>query len=131
MPQPPTILFVCEHGAAKSVIAAAYFNKLAKETNLGLRTIARGTHPDQELSPETVAGLQEDGLSPTESVPQKLSLEDVQSAQQVIAFCELSEEYQSKAVVERWDDVPPVSENYEKARDAIVEKIKRLINNIA
>ena len=27
----PMILFVCEHGAAKSVIAAAYFDKLAKE----------------------------------------------------------------------------------------------------
>jgi hypothetical protein len=27
----PTIVFVCEHGAAKSVIAAAYFNKLAQE----------------------------------------------------------------------------------------------------
>lgn len=26
-----TVLFVCEHGAAKSVIAAAHFNKIAKE----------------------------------------------------------------------------------------------------
>ena len=25
------IIFVCQHGAAKSVIAASYFNKLAKE----------------------------------------------------------------------------------------------------
>ena len=29
--QEQTVLFVCEHGAAKSVIAAAQFNKLAKE----------------------------------------------------------------------------------------------------
>jgi hypothetical protein len=27
----PSIVFVCEHGAAKSVIATAYFNKLAAE----------------------------------------------------------------------------------------------------
>lgn len=26
-----TVVFVCEHGAAKSVIATAYFNKLAAE----------------------------------------------------------------------------------------------------
>lgn len=26
----PAILFVCEHGAAKSVLAAAYFDKLAR-----------------------------------------------------------------------------------------------------
>jgi hypothetical protein len=27
---PPAVVFVCEHGAAKSVIATAYFNKLAR-----------------------------------------------------------------------------------------------------
>ena len=29
-----TILFVCEHGAARSPIAAAYFNKLAENQGL-------------------------------------------------------------------------------------------------
>jgi hypothetical protein len=27
----PDVLFVCEHGAAKSIIAATYFNLLAKQ----------------------------------------------------------------------------------------------------
>ena len=31
----PRIVFVCGHGAAKSVIAAAYFNKLAAERACG------------------------------------------------------------------------------------------------
>ena len=66
------IIFVCEHGAAKSVIAASYFNKLANEKGLNLQAIARGTNPDQTLSPKTVKGLMEDGLQPTESIPQKL-----------------------------------------------------------
>ncbi|HQV95177.1 MAG TPA: hypothetical protein PLA27_00940 [Anaerolineales bacterium] len=127
MPQPQTILFVCEHGAAKSVIAAAHFNKLASEKNLDVRAIARGTNPDEELSPKTITGLQADGLTPTESIPQKLSLTDVESAQRVVAFCELPEEYRNKANIETWDGVPPVSEDYEKARDAIVERINRLI----
>ena len=30
-PAEPTVVFVCEHGAAKSVIATTYFNKIAKE----------------------------------------------------------------------------------------------------
>lgn len=30
----PAVMFVCEHGAAKSVIATAYFNKLAAERGL-------------------------------------------------------------------------------------------------
>ena len=125
-----TVLFVCEHGAAKSIIAAAHFNKLASEKNLDLRAIARGTNPDAELSSNTVAGLQADSLTPTESIPQKLSLADVESARRVVAFCELPEEYRSKTVIEQWDGVPPVSEDYEKARDAIVERIHRLVKTI-
>lgn len=125
-----TILFVCEHGAAKSVIAASYFNKLAGEKKLTIRAIARGTNPDKALSPKTITGLQTDGLTPTESVPQELSVTEVESAQYVVAFCELPEEYQSSAVIEQWDGVPPVSGDYEKARDAIVERIHRLIQNI-
>jgi protein-tyrosine-phosphatase len=128
MPQPTTILFVCEHGAAKSVIAATYFNKLASEKNLDVRAVARGTTPDEELSSKTVAGLQADGLTPTESVPQKLSRADIESTQRVVAFCELPDEYRSKVVVEQWDGVPPVSVDYETARDAIVERINRLMN---
>jgi protein-tyrosine-phosphatase len=130
MVQHQNIIFLCEHGAAKSVVAAAHFNKLASEKNLAIRAIARGTTPDAELSPKTVEGLQQDGLTPTETVPQKLSLADVESATRIVTFCELPEEYQGKANVDRWDNVPPVSENYEKARDAIVEKINRLMNSL-
>jgi protein-tyrosine-phosphatase len=123
-----TIIFVCEHGAAKSIIAAAYFNKLAEETNIDVRAIARGTHPDNELSPNTIKGLRADGLTPIESVPQKLSPNDLQSAQQIISFCELPEEYQNKIPIEQWNDVPPVSQNYETARDTIRKHLNQLLN---
>jgi len=123
------VVFVCEHGAAKSIIAAAYFNKLAAERNLNVHAVARGTNPDAELSPNTVAGLQADDVTPTESIPQKLSLRDVENTQRIIAFCELPVEYR-KGTVEQWNEVPPVSEDYEKARDAIVEKINRLFEQI-
>lgn len=124
------ILFVCEHGAAKSVVAAAHFNKLAVEKKLNFHALARGTNPDAELSPKTVAGLQADGLTPTESTPQKLSRAEAESAQLIVTFCELPEEYQNKAIIERWDDIPPVSEKYEKAMDAILERIYRLIKTM-
>lgn len=128
MNQNSIIVFVCEHGAAKSILAAAYFNKLAHEKNLNFHAIARGTNPDQELSPQAVTGLHEDGLIPTESVPRKLSLAEVESAQRVITFCELPLEYQEKAPIELWDDVPPVSEDYKKARQVIIERISHLLN---
>jgi arsenate reductase (thioredoxin) len=130
MPQPPLIIFVCEHGAAKSILAATYFNQLARERNLSFRAVARGTHPQEAYSSSTVAGLQEDGLTANESVPQKLSLEEIEVAQQIIAFCELPIEFQQKGKIEQWNDIPPVSQNYEKAREAIVEHLRHLVDSL-
>lgn len=127
MSHAPTIIFVCEHGAAKSIIAAAYFNKLAREKQLNLRAIARGTNPDQELSSKAIAGLQADGLTPSDPLPTKLTQEEIESAQQIVSFCDLPEEYRPKDAIENWSGVPPVSENYADSRDAIVEHIYKLI----
>jgi len=126
MPQNSIIVFVCEHGAAKSIIAAAYFNKIAHERGLDARAIARGTNPDSELSSKTIAGLQSDGLAPSESAPQKLTLAEVESAEQVISFCELPKEFQGKTSIEQWEGIPSVSDNYQTARDAILEKLNQL-----
>lgn len=130
MTKDPIIIFVCEHGAAKSVIAAAYFNKFAAERGLELQAVARGTNPDNELSPNAIAGLRKAGLTPTESIPQKLSLAEVKSAQRIVSFCELPEEYQQETIIQQWDNIPPVSENYQKAQDAILEGLNLLMNRI-
>ena len=127
MSQNPVIIFVCEHGAAKSIIAATYFNKLAREKDLDVSAIARGTHPDSELSPKALTGLHKDGLAPIETVPQKLSTSDLESAQRIVTFCELPEEYRNKTPMEEWDDIPPVSEDFERARDVILRRLNTLL----
>ena len=53
----PQVVFVCEHGAAKSIMAAAHFNQLAEKRRLPHRAVARGTHPDPAFSSKAVAGL--------------------------------------------------------------------------
>ena len=128
MDQNQNVIFVCEHGAAKSIVAAAHFNRLAEQLGLGLRAIARGTNPDQEISAQTIQGLSEDGLFPTESTPQKLTEAELNTAQHVVTFCELPSEYRGRVNVERWDDVPLVSENYKKARDVIIDHIRRMLS---
>jgi arsenate reductase (thioredoxin) len=127
MDQKALVVFVCEHGAAKSILAAAYFNKLAAEASLSAHAIARGTNPDQELSPKTVEGLRCDGLTSAESTPQKLTLAEIESAAQIISFCELPAEFQNKNNIIQWSDVPSVSENYETARGVIVQYIRRFL----
>ncbi len=130
MKQDKLIVFVCEHGAAKSVVAATYFNRLIRESGMPWRAIARGTNPEKELSPQTIEGLSKDHLTPTESFPQRLTEADLRSAQHVIAFCELPTEDPQQAVIEHWNDIPPVSENYEMAREAIVKRIRYFMNQI-
>ena len=49
--KPPTVLFMCPHGAAKSVLASSYFERLAKERGLNVRVESAGT------------GSRSDGLS--------------------------------------------------------------------
>ncbi|HET7501736.1 MAG TPA: hypothetical protein VFK02_12050, partial [Kofleriaceae bacterium] len=83
------VVFVCEHGAAKSVVASQYFNKLAAERGLAIRSIARGADPQAELSVSAVKGLTADGLPPEPSAPRSLTAAEVRSAARVIAFdCE-------------------------------------------
>jgi arsenate reductase len=128
MDTPSTILFVCEYGAAKSIIAAAYFNKLAHERGLNLQAIARGTEPDDQVSPVTIQGLAQDGLTSTESTPKRLLPSEITSAQHVITFGDIlnKKDYQD-VDIENWNQVPPVSKDYLVARDVIVEHLKQLL----
>jgi len=55
---------------------------------------------------------------------------DVSGGARVVAFCELPEAYKESPRVEHWNDVPAVSEDYNKARDVIVKHIKRLLDEL-
>src|SRR5687767_10829604 len=99
--QASVVVFVCEHGSAKSVVAAAHFNKLARERNLKLRAISRGANPDKELPANTIKGLKADGLAVDGSQPKKLSETDVAGAIRVVAFCQLPEGYAKATPVEQ------------------------------
>jgi len=128
--QTPVIVFVCEHGAAKSVVAAAHFNKLARERGLNLRAIARGTNPDKEIAPKAALGLQTDGLTSSESAPKRISKADLTNARRVVTFCLLPDDYPGEVKVENWDGVPPMDEDYGKARDWLVERVNRLLEEL-
>src|SRR5437867_9910901 len=81
----PTIVFACEHGAAKSVIATAYFNKLAAERGLPYRATFRGTSPQAELSERTVAALRADGILVT-GKPTPIDEADIDGATHIFAI---------------------------------------------
>lgn len=127
---PRTVLFVCEHGAAKSVVAAAHFNRIAAERGLPFRAVARGTDPYAEMVPAAVQGLLGDGLKPGEPAPAKLRQPDLDAAVRVVAFGDLPPELRAASPVDRWE-VPPVSAEYVQSRDAMLARIEELLSELA
>src|SRR5262249_35219238 len=129
---PPTILFVCEHGAAKSVIAAAYFDRLAKEQKLEYKAVFRGTNPDPTLSPVTEKGLKEDGIDTSGWKPEMVAKRDMNEAAEVITFgCTLPDGNNVASKVTDWNDIPPPSQNYQLARDEIRKRVQGLVDSLA
>ena len=123
-----TVLFVCQHGAAKSVIAAAYFNRLARECGIEARATSAGPEPDAAIPPRVRDGLAADGLDPGVPVPRALVRDDAASAWRVVTLgCELGTLSPPGVAVERWDDVPAVSAGFARARDVIVARVRTLL----
>jgi len=128
---PAPVVFVCEHGAAKSVVAAAYFNRFAAEKNLAIRSVARGLIPQDELSKSATNGLDADGLTTDLSKPVALNQEEAHSATRLVSFLPLPEAIAGNRSWIEWDDVPATGEGYDIARDRIVEHVKALVDELA
>jgi len=128
---PPAIVFVCEHGAAKSVIATAYFNKLAAERGLPFRATFRGTAPQQALSVRAVEGLKADGLVIPSGKPAAIADADLAGATHVFAIgCTLPDKARASGKAADWSDVPD-DQGYGPMRDAIVRHVKALLDQLA
>lgn len=123
-----SVLFVCLHGAAKSVLAAADFQRLAAERGLDLVAASAGTEPDPEIAPGVVAALRAEGLDLSRQRPRRVTREDTAGAARVVTFgCDLGDAMPASVPVERWDDVPAVSANLPAARAVIRRHLDRLV----
>jgi arsenate reductase (thioredoxin) len=127
----PAIVFVCEHGAGKSVIATAYFNKLAAERGLPYRATFRGTSPQDDLSARAVAGLKEDGILVPSGKPAAITDGDVANATHIFAIgCTLPDKPRRSGKADDWSDVPD-DKGYGPMRDAIVGHVTELLDRLA
>jgi arsenate reductase len=127
----PTIVFVCEHGAAKSVIATAYFNKLAAERGLPYRATFRGTSPQDDLSTSAIAGLRADGVTVPIGKPTAIGPDDITRATHIFAIgCTLPETARRSGKAADWSDVPD-DRGYAATRDAIVRHVRELLDELS
>ena len=126
----PTVVFVCEHGAAKSVIATTYFNKIAAERGLHARALYRGVKPQAELSVSALKGLRDDGLTVPDQKPSPITQADVEAATVMFAIgCTLPSNATASGKADSWDDVPE-DKGYAATRDAIKRHVERLVEEL-
>ena len=128
----PNVLFVCLHGSAKSLIAAEYFNRLAAERGLPPTAVSAGTEPDGAIPPRVTQGLGADGIDVAARRPRRPTPADLDGSAIVVTFaCDLADLASRAPRIERWDDVPAVSEDFKRARDVIVTRVSTLLEDPA
>jgi arsenate reductase len=130
--QTQTVVFVCEHGAAKSVVAAAHFNRLATERGLPFRAVSRGTAPDPTLPGPIANGLSNEKMSvPASFKPTAVAANDVAAASKVVTFDVTLPMAADASKLTRWDKMPAFSDGYGPASAAIATRVEALVNELA
>ena len=128
-----TVVFVCEHGSARSVIAAAQFNRLAAEKGLPYRAVSRGKNPDESISPAIRDPLAAEGMDVSFWKPKAISDADMRKAANVVTLA--VELPSAKAVAQdrllEWKDVPSMSQSYDAVRKVIVQHVTELVQKLA
>lgn len=128
----PAILFLCPHNASKSVMAAAHFQRLADELDLGVKALSAGTHPGEKIDPRVIELLREQGIPYEEHAPRAVTEEQMSEAFKVVSLgCEPADLPPSPAPLIRWDDIPPPSQDLGRAHDEIVLRVEALVRELS
>ena len=100
--KPTTIVVVCLHGSVKRQVAAAHFNRIARERGLPVVVVSRGRAVDNAIPAVIREGLAADGLAPDSEVPLRLTSEETAAATKVFAFDEVPADLSGAAEVTYW-----------------------------
>jgi len=131
-PHPTEVLFVCEHGSVKSLVAMQHFNRKAQERGLPYRAVARGTAPQPTVPASVREGLHRDGFDVGSFVPRLLRATDVDSVALVVSFDDdITKTVGGRTRYLKWDDLPGVVRDYSRGREAIVRRIDALLEALA
>lgn len=133
--EPPArqVLFVCEHGNVKSLMAATYFNDLARARSLPFKAVSRGSAPDSDTVPDFVKKqLSAEGFDVSQFRPAAASRADAASSDVVVTIgTQLPADATIATVkVEQWNDIPPASSDYAKSSAALKAHVSQLLERL-
>lgn len=121
------VLFVCGENAARSQMAEAFFNHLAREW----RAESAGTFPAERVNPLTVRAMEEVGLDISSASPKVLDLGRLEEFDRIISFgCIAKAAFPARERLEEWPLPDPGKGDLEmmrKVRDEIKSWVERLV----
>ena len=128
----PMILFVCVHNAGRSQMAAAYAQALGGDR---VEVRSAGSEPADQINPDAVAVMAEDGIDITGNAPKILTTDAVRESDVVITMgcgdtCPI---FPGKRY-EDWELTDPADQPVEvvrEVRDDIKARVEALLAEIA
>ena len=125
------VAFVCLHGSAKSLIAAEYFNRLAREHGLDFTATTSGPEPDPEVPSNVIDGLRSHAIDVGGYRPTLISAAGLADADLIVSFaCDAGMRLAPDKPVQRWDECPAVSDDFETAWRFITGRVDRLFRRL-
>ena len=126
-----TVLFICEHGTVKSLLAKVLFERYANESGLQMDALSRGTAVDSVVPPWMRSALAADHFNLGTWQPKALAPADLAKATYIVSFdVPTQASAGAKAPRAQWDGLPSVSQDYATGRDAINERVHRLVDSL-
>jgi protein-tyrosine-phosphatase len=106
------LVFVCKFGSMKSQMAAAYFNRIAKERGLQVTAISRAFHPDKDIPVAVRTNMATEGLAPTNEEITSITPDEAKVAFKVISFDEIPQENIGTTNYTHWPNSPKAKKEY-------------------
>jgi hypothetical protein len=131
--QPSTtqsVLFICEHGYAKSLVAALHLERMALARRLNLSALSRGLDPGASVPPSLRDGLAADGFTVEGFIPTRASRAEIERAGYIVLFGVTTDLGAHTAHILHWNDISPLTVDYERARGEIVARCVSLLDRL-
>ncbi len=120
------VLFVCGENAARSQMAEAFFNSLARKW----RAESAGTFPAEKVNPLAVQAMQETGLDISSATPKVLDLGRLGDFDRIISFgCIAKAAFPARDRLEEWALPDPGKGDMELMR-SVRDEIRRLVGSL-
>ncbi|MBC7252816.1 MAG: arsenate reductase ArsC [Actinobacteria bacterium] len=124
------VLFVCGENAARSQMAEAFFNHLAREW----RAESAGTFPVEKVNPLAVRAMEEVGLDISDAHPKALDLGRLDEFERIISFgCIARAAFPARERLEEWPLPDPGKGDLEfmrRVRDEIGRLVASLVEEL-